>query len=485
MTDTETVPKTLSAVETAEERKSRLLASDPRPRPRNVRIHRGFEDFQDVQLSAHTDKDEVEYPSRYFRAHPGKPIFKYAPTGMTYEHLKGAAYKCLFGSAYNQAVVVEFLIKTYQDIKYVLPDIWISYSVVIGEKGQEITPLSIVHLQEAPTMTTGTQATTDIEPLNLVYLMASLYRLSIMKARQATPEYMRDVRTRLKTLATGRLTADQLRALDEHSTCIDGWHQDASIRTLMAILDMFIRKSKLDTLTPIRIGTLVCRGRDCAVLGDLTRLQEITGFSTEQVVSWLFASCLLKEIEGLTHPGEEYWDPDGYFYYFSDLGLSKKSPFSGSANPMMHFILNTIAFFLGGTAAPNTRFIDCAKVPTLFHAGLLAAFALRRPDEIRPIATTSEAEAIIAQNILQNHLPVLHGVTEAAAEAVDTDDLPEPHVDPPKGQDWSQWVTYYEVHEWAILPPIRDWAQKFATPSTAFRQGSIGQKIRELISTLP
>nr|WAK77057.1 MAG: nucleocapsid [Rhabdoviridae sp.] len=443
--------------------------TDPRPRPNLLTIHRSSVHTYRRAVRVTEREEAVEYPSLWFIKNPGKrPKVVYKKWQISGPELKKTVIQGFFQDNLDLSVVAQYLVYILPKYKFKLEENWISYGVEIGHAGQEITPLSLLEIaEEVQPGTTGSIAPQDFSDIAVILLITTQYRLSVMHNRGARPEYINQVTERFKTLAP-ELGLTEAGLLGKELKDVKIWALEPNIRKLMAAINMFIEKTWHDELSVARIGTLVSKGRDSAVIGDLLRLQKILGLNTEGTIKWLFSPLLEVEIDAMTVTTEEYWDEQGYFFYMADMGLSKKSPYSGSANPRMHFILNAIAFFLDGQAAPTTRWIECPKVHTLLRAAILAGFALKSPGGIAPVASETPDEGQMVTLILRR-MEQDDGVALDGA---------------PRTNDWANWVMYYEQTEWEVTTQMKEWALRFRRPVGAARPGSLAEKMNSLLETL-
>lgn len=442
---------------------------DPRRRPNRVNIHRSSAEY--IRRAVHvTEREEaVEYPSLWFITHPdAKPKVLYKKWDIADSMLRRTVINGFLHSSLELSIVIQYLVYILPRYTHVLEKNWISYGREIGLARTEVNPLSCLEIQaERQEGAAGALSEVDYPDLAVILLITAQYRVSVMMNRAAQPGYITQVRERIRSLAP-QVGVTQVEIFDKTLADVKVWAQDPNLRKLMAAINMFIEKTWHDELSVVRIGTLVSKGRDCAVIGDLLRLQRLLGLCTEETLKWCFSPLLEVEVEAMTDPDEEYWDEQGYFFYMADMGLSKKSPYSGSVNPRMHFILNAIAYFLDGMAAPTTRWIECSKVQTLLNAAILAGYALKTPGGVAPFVSETPEEKEMVELILQR--------TENDAGLADEG--------APRVSDWATWVMYFEQIEWKLTPQIREWALRFRRPAGQVRPGSLAEKMNFLLETL-
>lgn len=446
---------------------ARIVAADPRKREASFRIHDTAETFTEVRFDLPIQKEAVEYPSLWFENHPkGKPEVFYKPTEIEAAELGRAVMKSIKDQTFDQDLAIHFIITALEKYTFKLDQHWISYGTVIGVKDALVTPLSLLKLTASPDKSNaGTRDTTPIKDEAVLLILACWYRQSVLAARSAMPDYISAVMGRCKTLVQS-MGVREVDFMDTPPEVTKTWHQDANVRKLMAAIDMFICRTWHPDLNPVRMGTLVCKGRDCAVVGDMLRLQEKLGLSTKNTVKWLLTPAVVPEIKSLTKDSEEFWDPYSYFYYMSDMGLTKKSPYSGSACPKLHFLLNAIAYLLDDSAAAGTKWIECGDAQTLLTAAIFAAFALKRPGGLGPIASTTEQESKAVVKILKNKLP------QASSNI-------------PTTSDWASWMTYYEQEGWQMTIQIKEWACRVGKSVPGARPGTLAMKVPSLVSGIP
>ncbi|QDW81034.1 nucleoprotein [Blanchseco virus] len=442
-------------------------------KPTKGTLHKSSREKVPLPLQGCPDKEPVEFPHKWFEENAGKkPFFTYVPLTLADKELAGAVKAGLDSGDAPLDLVICFLVKALQNFKVTLSEDWSSYGIIIGKKGEDISPMDIITATPEGTPITLGRVGEEFPDLNAIYLITCLYRISLLKHRGAMDSYISEVKTRLKTLGATLMTAGMMSCFDTTPSGIEAWCVNPPLRKIMAAIDMFLTRANVGPLSPVKVGTIVSRGRDCGAWSDLLRLQETLGMETQGALAWILSPTVIKEIEQMANQKEEMWDFYGYFYYLSDMGLSKKSPYSSGANPGMHFLCNTIAFFLGAKAAPNTLWIEAPKLATLLNSALLTAYALRAPEELRPIySENAEQEALITK---------IAEKQEGASGETESEDIDKE----PVRAKWADWMQYYMALDWVAPRKAVEWAQRVAGGHVAPREHTLAHKLVELVKTL-
>lgn len=93
---------------------------------------------------------------------------------------------------------------------------------------------------------------------------------------------------------------------------------------------------------------------------------------------YVFSSRIRSEIEAIGREGEEVTAEDSYFPYMRELRLSKKSPYTSSANVNLH---NWVSFFcalLGSSRSFNARIVSESGLVHSLNLALFAAKAFKQ-----------------------------------------------------------------------------------------------------------
>lgn len=439
--------------------------------PTPGKLFKSLTNVVDLGLQGNIDKEPVEYPHRWFISNPGrKPYFMYTKSTTPDREIAGAVFRSLQTQAPDIGLAIDFLVRVLPKYEGKVNEEWTSYGRKLSGEGHKVNPMSLIEaVATGDPVDRGTVGPADYPEINVIYLLTCIYRLSLLRAKGTEDMYYNKVRDRCKVLGNGICTTDELRILESVPEGCSSWGSNPAYRKLMAAIDMFLTKVNHEVLSPVKIGTVVSRGRDCGVWGDIIRLQELIGQNTHGALKWLLAPSVMEELEAISSPAEQSWDYYGYFYYMSDLGLTKKSPYASGANPRLHFLCNATALFLDGKAAPTTQWIEAANLNSLLCAAIHAAYALRAPEHLRPIfgATVDEQTMII--DIL----------TEQQQATVSADGQAEP----PRSE-WAAWMVYYQGKDWQLTDNMKEWAKRFVSTITAPRDNSIGKKVKDMVASL-
>ena len=255
-----------------------------------------------------------------------------------------------------------------------LADDWVSYEVIIGKAGAEITPLEIIDAKVTQcvenSLASGSQLS-EADDHWLTIWVCGHYRLA-----QATihgtnvAELQRKIHALMK--AAG------------YKGFISLWKPSAfasnrAFGALISVMDMFWTKFKQDDFFDARIGTLVSRYQDCAILGSLDYLSKLVAMSTTDLLSWIFVKQVADEANLILKSPDETEQQDSYFPYLHGLMLTDKSPYSTKSSPNLHYWIHFIGCILNSKRSVNARVIEGANVCEIPKNCILVGYALKLP----------------------------------------------------------------------------------------------------------
>ena len=271
-----------------------------------------------------------------------------------------------------------------------LEDDWVSYKVIIGKAGEEITPLDIINSNV--TRSTANHLTSESQPSEaddhwLTIGVCGLYRLAHTS-----------VNGKHVTILKGKIQSVLKAAGYGHKGLIGrskspSFDSNKTIGALIAILDMFWTKFKEDDFSDARIGTFVSRYQDCAILGNLNYVSKLLAMSTTtDLLLWIFVEQVADEANLILKSPDETEEKDSYFPYLHGLMLTNKSPYSVNRSPNLHYWIHFIGCALNSKKSIDTRVFKGAgtfEIPRHCLLTVLVSYALAK----RPCHVSAAEEA--------------------------------------------------------------------------------------------
>lgn len=288
----------------------------------------------------------MSYPSEYFeltKDRPPLPVATISDVQMNYyrnqivDTLKSAG-------RLNPEIVYSYLLGFCQRNEETLEENWESFNLVL-EPGK-ITPLHLFkHTPYDPpdVQAVEGEATAKSDTWIMLALMG-IYRLkSINRADQQS-----EIADRLQVLLS------EFTSLKIHYGAQDSIYQTGKIRRLVAGLDMFYFRFRMSPNAVIRFGTIVSRYKDCAILATVMHGMDFLGIKDE-IGRWMFSARAADEYASVMKKGNELGHEGSYTPYLSDMGLCQRSPYSASANPIMHLTIHMTCAYLGSVRSQRAR----------------------------------------------------------------------------------------------------------------------------------
>ncbi|XP_072145051.1 uncharacterized protein [Dermacentor andersoni] len=188
----------------------------------------------------------------------------------------------------------------------------------------------------------------------LFALVVCIYRLLVAKCHGGRPDYIK------------RLHDNNLRWILEIFKCsgqyledaeekFGEWIKDRSYLSLIAALDMFLYRFRRHEMAILTAGAHVSRYNHCTVLDDIARLCRATELGTTELLEWVFVERAADELYMIHRKGQELYVAHFYAPHLSDLGLSRRSPYSATANPLIHYWCNATAALMGSSQGEKSR----------------------------------------------------------------------------------------------------------------------------------
>ncbi|AIY25912.1 nucleoprotein [Lepeophtheirus salmonis rhabdovirus 127] len=145
------------------------------------------------------------------------------------------------------------------------------------------------------------------------------------------------------------------------------------LRFFLAITDMYLfRKGPTARYSLLRQGTIITRHRDQTFLSEFDHISNITAMEPSEVMTWVTLDSVSTEILKTVRDTEEIYCPFSYAPYMMDLGISAKSPYSVTENPLSHLWIHVTGVILNNPRSMNARIIG----ETTFHQVILSSALL-------------------------------------------------------------------------------------------------------------
>lgn len=256
---------------------------------------------------------------------------------------------------------------------------WRSYGVEIGSNKAIVTPFCMVDVKEKDPTTTFAEGKilTSGERDRLFYILLAGYRYgqSIeVKQSSYSKNILREINQVL--LANPFNLTTRLEASD--FTQIRSWYTNPEYQVLIAALDMFwVRFSDLES-SKLRVCTLNARFKDCNSISDLNHLSSLSGKPPKDILNYVFLTEVRDELIAISKIGEEFQYKYSYFPYMRELRLSRKSPYSSTANPHLHHWVGMFGALLGNEKSYNARIVSEKGLHHCLNQTLFAAYAFKK-----------------------------------------------------------------------------------------------------------
>lgn len=283
-----------------------------------------------------------------------------------------------WGSDVSINASLEFLYETIQILfKEKLRTKWTTYKVTIGDVGDTITPFSLLDVTRVRSQrpqVTGKALEQD-QVLGRVAEILSIY--SAYTASQGPGNDQMRVLGRMKTILTD--SPYNLKSMDTSSILAKvSWGSNGNFKKIVAAVDMFFNKFPESVYAKIKVTTLSSRDRDCGGLHAIQDLSKYIGKPTSVALSYAMDPRIGPEIIRLTTENDEATDSNSYFHYMRDMGLSQKSPYSSSINPVIYNFTYALGTFLGDTRACNARKFSDKGITNTINVAAYVAYYLKQ-----------------------------------------------------------------------------------------------------------
>ncbi|XP_065281695.1 uncharacterized protein [Dermacentor albipictus] len=419
-------------------------------------------------LGEPTSRPPPEYPSEWFAAHPGlKPIARIKRCFASEDDLARFVSAGLASGRLPVEYVVQFMHTEGAKIKDTLTEDWKSFGVTIGCAGETISPWDLLTITEELGQGNLVSAETPATPnddrmpdrTGLFALVVCIYRLLVAKCHGGRPDYIKrlhDNNLRLILLifqCSGQYLEDAEEKFGE-------WIKDRSYLSLIAALDMFLYHFRRHEMAILRAGTHVSRYKHCTVLNDIAHVCWVTELETTELFEWVFVERAADELYMIHRKGQELYVAHSYAPYLSDLGLSQRSPYSATANPLIHYWCNATAALMDSSQGQKSRIT--------YHGDLSGATINAM---VLAYAKWEHSLTLLG--------PILWKVDEYRQKTLAKENAPREFGQMPKMFKAAEWYQYLWEKSFIIDPQISKHC--LSKLRTVMRNGSVGAKLVELI----
>ena len=259
-------------------------------------------------------------------------------SGLSQKDLVNTTFKIVNELKEESDLFLELLISLFSTIEEVLDEEWKSFGIVIGKRGDTITPLSLLQLKEvenpvAGSSVVGKQGFDTVSQVG--WELISMYRI-IMIRDNIDQVYTKSIKESVKSVFRGSPFSVNINPFIAYGG-VRGVIQDRSdYMMLVAALDMFMSRFHLHKYAPSRVATINSRDKGCTTLQSLQYVDIQLNLRVAEFVLYIYDSKVRTETINVLKAGEELGMPHSYSRYLVDFRLVIKSPYSASANSNLH-----------------------------------------------------------------------------------------------------------------------------------------------------
>ncbi|KAH7937942.1 hypothetical protein HPB49_017818 [Dermacentor silvarum] len=417
-----------------------------------------------------------EYPSQWFAAHPGsKPIAYVKRCFASEEDLARAVSAGLASGRLPVEYVVQFMHVEGTKIKDTLTEDWTSFGVTIGCAGEKISPWDLLTITEqsvppgdlVDTVPAANDDNCSPDCTGLLAVVVCIYRLLVANCLGGTRDYIQHLQdNNLKRIL--QIFNSSGRYLEGAEKNFGQWIKDRSYLSLIAALDMFLYRFSSHNMAILRAGTKVSRNKHCTVRDDIARLCKETGLQPPELVEWVFIERAANELHVIFRKGQEMDVKYSYAPYLSDLGLCQRSPYSATANPLVHYWCNATIALKGSWAAQKSRITYDGDLSGVTINAVVLAYAKHTVSFGCLVASTLKEDEKIQKMLLA------------------VQNAPREFRHMPKKFEAAQWYQYLWENSFIIDPKISKYCVSMLRTAEmekgcGSRIGSVGAKLAELI----
>ncbi|VDN88611.1 unnamed protein product, partial [Brugia pahangi] len=242
-------------------------------------------------------------------------------------------------------IVVSFIAKVMESITGILQDDWKSYSVIIGHKGDTISPLSLLNIKKTELEFSGVKPDTTAAVTDYAIAAKALKVYRIAQAPAAQMGYKAELVRRIgEVFKMEPFNLDSTAGGDE-----------------LSAIDMFFRKFPNHKFEKYRACTLGAFLKDCVVITSLNQAAQCLSIEPSVLLQYVFSKDIADDVRRLIGggPHEEKNVDHSYFQYMREMNLIPRSPYSASINPNLFTWCQFIGVLMGKRRSVYARLLDC------------------------------------------------------------------------------------------------------------------------------
>ncbi|EAT40777.1 AAEL007520-PA [Aedes aegypti] len=306
------------------------------------------------------------YPSEWFRNNPKQkpPMEVHLVPDNRRGNLHSTVRLQFAAGTLSPAVATAFIWYELTRDQYTLSKDWESFGVVIGARGSRINISNFAAVIEQT-------SNLDLVAENVLFDSKDLRRYVIAVACVLRiigidrEEYREQVITHMNALIT-QAPGTEIN-LDQVYIHYKTWATYTQYAKCLAFADMFLAEFPAHPLAGLRMGSIVCRMRDCSALVATFYILKMFRMTIGDFALWIWTKPVASQYDQVTDGGEEMDQPRSYALYFRDLGLSDKSPYSAPSNADLHLFLHTL-----GVTEDSERSVRARQVGTPLKNAIIA-----------------------------------------------------------------------------------------------------------------
>lgn len=388
--------------------------------------------------------------------------------------------------------VWSFMRQSCSLMRHTLAEDWVSFGVVIGYKGDSITPLNLLRIQVMPGANLVKQNSGDT-PGELIWdgqrHSAMIALCGLNRVSNASNEaYRKNLADRLSKLtATG---GSIVSAAALGSKVMESVVMSKPYRVLCSAIDMYLHYTKDTELNVLRAGTIGTRYSAmvaapiiCSLTENHERLMDFLRWCKETEVKKEVARMLDAENEELDHE-------HSYTFYAISMGIITSSLWTSSANPNFLWFYHAVHALLGSDRSKNARMTDIHDPTALARSALLFAYIESKRCSVGSGVFSSqeeqekfEADVKVRQLAMQEAMTGINTV-ELVDGVLRVDAASNPLLEEPKPDDSVGW------HALSMLPNhpvwtkcVIPWGNSRLESLRTSREGTIGESVRNLVGS--
>ncbi|AJG39197.1 nucleocapsid [Wuhan Louse Fly Virus 5] len=409
---------------------------------------------QQIQPILPQETTAIQYASTWFQNNLHKKpqiniSFRNVPTETLLQHAAAGLETGDLTGELASAV----LYRIFREEKQHLQTEWLSFNIQIGKTGDEITPWTLVDVQEKDGVLPNAEINKKITAKDadwIAFYICFLYRYS-----RATNLAYKDALFGRAEEHAKNLNPEAVKPSTPAMTRMQAIILHAPFNACIATLDMYYHKFKNTRMACIRFGTLPSRYKDCAALTTLNHITRLTGLPIEQFMLWVFSARMADELDQMSKQGEELEKGDSYVAYMRELGVSERSPYSAQANPAFSLFCHVVGTLLGSKRSKNAKMgVEVDTVNSVINGKIVAYILGTRPT-----------------------LTLEYG-TNPDIRVEGTSEIPMGINKPPSNAHPEEWFGYLSMTGFRVPVEAEKWVESRLATLTDLRDGTVGKFLK-------